>query len=284
MEPSHRTADGRQRRLTSSADRAKLPAVEQTQEYDAKLVTLLEALWGDGYLSPGGNDETSMVLQGLDLNGRRLLDLGCGTGGCALFIAERFPDVRVVGIDVEPAVVTKAAATATAAGHHDRVSFIAIEPGPLPFPDGHFDVVFSKDSIVHIADKGALAEEIFRVLTPGGVFAASDWMAGSDAPPSTTMRHYEELEGLGFGLASPDRYFAALRAAGFEQVSYRNRTPWLRDKSHRELQQLDGPLRPLLEGSVGREFLDHEIDVWRALCAVLDTAELGAGHWRANRP
>ena len=34
---------------------------------------------------------------------------------------------------------------------------------------------------------------------------------------------------------------------------------------------------------VGKEFLDHEVQVWQALCAVLDTAELGAGHWRARK-
>jgi len=258
--------------------------VEQTQEYDDKLVALLEALWGHGYLSPGGDDETALVLAGLQLAGLRVLDIGCGTGGCARYIAGAFQPAEVVGIDVEPGVVMAANASAGAAGLADRVRFLAVEPGPLPFPDGSFDVVFSKDSIVHIADKHALAREIFRVLAPGGVFAASDWMAGSDDPPSAEMLRYEALEGLGFGLASPDVYFAALRAAGFRQIGYRDRTDWLRDKTHREFDDLDGRLRPQLEASVGRDFLDHEVEVWRALCAVVGTAELGAGHWRAVRP
>jgi len=258
--------------------------VDQTQDYDDKLVTLLEALWGDGYLSPGGDDETALVLEGLDLVGTRILDIGCGTGGCSLFIGGRYEPAEVVGIDVEPGVVAKATAGAAAAGLAERVTFVAVQPGPLPFPDESFDVVFSKDSIVHIADKHALALEIHRVLRPGGVFAGSDWMAGSDRTPSPALRRYEELEGLGFGLASPDVYFAALRAAGFERVSYRDRTPWLRDRTHAELAQLDGPLRADLEASVGSEFLEHEVEVWRALSAVLDTAELGAGHWRARKP
>jgi ubiquinone/menaquinone biosynthesis C-methylase UbiE len=266
----------------ASAD--KLLLVEQTQEYDDNLVTLLEALWGDGYLSPGGNDETALVLQSLHLRGARVLDLGCGTGGSAVFIAQQYEPAEVVGVDVEVGVIVKATAAAAAAGVSEVASFVAIEPGPLPFPDGRFDIVFSKDAIVHIPDKQALAHELFRVLAPGGVFAASDWMAGSDDPASPAMRHYEETEGLGFGLASPDVYFSALRAAGFRQLGYRDRTAWLRDKSHRELAELDGPLRAPLEASVGADFLDHEVEVWRALCAVLDTAELGAGHWRAVKP
>ncbi len=258
--------------------------MEQTQDYDDKLVALLEVLWGEGYLSPGGDHETALVLDGLDLRDMRVLDLGCGTGGCALFIASEFGAAEVVGIDVEAGVVEKAIDNATAAGLNDRVSFVQIEPGPLPFADDQFDLVFSKDSIVHIPDKHALAHELFRVLAPAGVFAASDWMSGSDAPPSPALQHYQELEGLGFGLASPDTYFSALRSAGFEQVSYVDRTAWLAARSHVELEDLDGRLRPEIEARVGRAFLDHEVEVWTALCAVFDTRELGAGHWRAIKP
>ena len=257
---------------------------EQTQEYDQRLVTLLEALWGDGYLSPGGDAETAMVLEGLHLAGKRVLDIGCGTGGCAFFIHSTFGPSSVTGVDVEAGVVAKANADAAARGLGGQVQFVAVEPGPLPFPDGSFDLVFSKDSIVHIADKHALAAEIARVLSPGGVFACSDWMKGDDLPKSADLLRYEELEGLGFGLASPDVYFAALRAAGFEHIRFTDRTAWLAAKTQSELEELDGPLRPRLEAAIGSDFLEHELEVWRALCVVTRKAELGAGHFRAVKP
>lgn len=257
--------------------------MEQTQEYDDKLVTLLEALWGDGYLSPGGDAETAMVVDGLDLSGRRVLDIGCGTGGCAFLLASMGP-ASVIGIDVEAGVVDKANAAAAERGVDGTVRFVAVAPGPLPFPDGTFDVVFSKDSIVHIDDKHALAAEIARVLAPGGVFVCSDWMKGDDEPKSAALLAYEALEGLGFGLASPDVYFAALRAAGFHHIRYTDRTAWLAAKTRAELDELDGPLRPSLTASVGAEFLEHELDVWRALCVVTESGELGAGHFRAVKP
>jgi phosphoethanolamine N-methyltransferase len=258
--------------------------MEQTQEYDDKLVALLEALWGDGYLSPGGDDETALVLEGLDLTGTRVLDIGSGTGGCAFFIHGRFAPHSIVGVDVEAGVVARANADAAARGVDRAVRFVAVEPGPLPFEDGSFDVVFSKDSIIHIADKHAIAAEIARVLTPGGVFACSDWMKGDDLPRSAELVEYERLEGLGFGLASPDVHFAALRAAGFERVAYTDRTAWLAQKTRAELEELDGPLRPRLEAELGREFLDHEVEVWRALAVVTESGELGAGHFRARKP
>jgi phosphoethanolamine N-methyltransferase len=256
---------------------------EQTQAYDDQLVTLLEALWGKGYLSPGGDEETALVLEGLDLKGRRVLDIGCGTGGATLFIAERL-GADVVGVDVEAGVVAKAAKAADERGLVHRARFEAIRPGPLPYGDATFDAVFSKDALIHIEDKRTLAQNIFRVLKPGGVFAASDWMRGKDGPMSERLRRYIEAEGLGFGAASPDSYFAAFRAAGFIEIFYRNRTAWYRDRTKQEIAALDGPLRAELTEKVGRDFLEHELEVWRLLAAVLDSGEFGPGHWRARKP
>lgn len=255
---------------------------EQTQAYDDQLVTLLEALWGKGYLSPGGDAETGLVLDGLDLKDKRVLDIGCGTGGATLFIAERY-GADILGVDVEAGVVVKATRAAAERSVSKRARFETIVPGPLPFGDASFDIVFSKDALIHVEDKRAIAMEIFRVLKPGGHFAASDWMRGADGEMSDRLRSYIEAEGLGFGAASPDRYFAALRAAGFTEVFYRDRTAWYRDRTKEEIAALDGPLRPELELKVGRDFLEHELDVWRQLAAVLDTAELGPGHWRARK-
>lgn len=256
---------------------------EQTQAYDDQLVTLLEALWGRGYLSPGGDAETALVLEGVELRGKRALDIGCGTGGAALFIAQRF-GADILGVDVEAGVIAKASRAAADRGLSARARFEAIRPGPLPYGDATFDVVFSKDALIHVEDKRGIAAEVFRVLKPGGVFAASDWMLGADGPMSDRLRGYIETEGLGFGAASPDTYFQAFRAAGFIEVSYRDRTAWYRDRTKEELAALDGPLRPELEAKVGRDFLEHELDVWRRLAAVLETGELGPGHWRARKP
>ena len=258
--------------------------MEQTQEYDDKLVALLEALWGVGYLSPGGDDETTMVLDGLDLRGRRVLDIGCGTGGCAFLINCRFGPASIIGVDVEAGVVDKANVASATKGLADKVRFVTVEPGPLPFADGSFDLVFSKDSIVHIADKHTLAVEIARLLAPGGVFACSDWMKGDDEPRSRELVAYEVLEGLGFGLASPDVYFAALRAAGFGRITFVDRTSWLAAKTRAELEELEGALRVRLTAELGADFLEHELAVWSALCVVTASGELGAGHFRAIKP
>jgi phosphoethanolamine N-methyltransferase len=256
---------------------------DHDQEYDDALVALLEAVWGEGFLSPGGPEEVALIVRGLDLRGARVLDIGCGTGGAAIALAERHGAGEVVGVDVVPALVDKAGRRAHARDLADRVQFRTVEPGPLPFAEKEFDVVFSKDSLLHIPDKLAISHEALRVLRPGGVFAASDWMR-SDAPISAQLQYYIDVENLGFGLGSAEDYRAALEGAGFSDVELTDRNAWYRGIAHAEHAALDGPLFAEIAARVGEDFARHEVEVWRALTVVLDSGELRPTHLRARRP
>ncbi|HCH99470.1 MAG TPA: SAM-dependent methyltransferase, partial [Alphaproteobacteria bacterium] len=55
--------------------------------YDDVHIALLEDIWGEGFLSPGGPDEVARVLEGLDLSGKTVLDIGCGSGAIAVLLA-----------------------------------------------------------------------------------------------------------------------------------------------------------------------------------------------------
>ena len=48
------------------------------EEYSESFVAGLEWIWGEGFMSPGGADEVLEILQGVDLTGKRVLDIGCG--------------------------------------------------------------------------------------------------------------------------------------------------------------------------------------------------------------
>jgi SAM-dependent methyltransferase len=253
------------------------------QEYDAALVALLEVVWGEGFLSPGGAEEVRRVLDGLDLCDARVLDIGCGAGGADIAIAALDSSAHIVGIDISAALVAQATELARRRGVDERVSFRRVEPGPLPFAAATFDVVFSKDALLHIADKGAICREILRVLRPGGVFAASDWLR-SEGPISLQLQHYIDLEGLGFGMGSARDYAQALAGAGFQDIALVDRTAWYRDVAHAEHAALSGPLYATLVERLGEAFTRHELEVWRALTAVLDCGELRPTHLRARRP
>ncbi|WP_455270976.1 class I SAM-dependent methyltransferase [Rhizobium herbae] len=256
----------------------------QEPEYDEAAIRFLSVLWGEGYLSPGGPEEVDRVLSGLDLAGKQVLDLGCGAGGVTLHIARTGSPAHITGFDVELPVIERARFAAEQNGLSRRVSFVQAAPGKLPFADGSFDVVFSKDALVHVADKETLFRDIFRVLKPGGVFAASDWLIGHDGDPSPDMKDYLAAEGLSFGMASAARYLSAMQAAGFVNAKAESRNAWYCEVARQELARLQGPLHATAVAAVGAAYVEKNIRTWTAMQKVLDTGEHCPTHLRGEKP
>lgn len=252
--------------------------------YPARMIAMLEAIWGEGFLSPGGRDEVARVIGENDITGASVLDIGCGAGGIDVALVSAHGAGFVTGIDVEDPVLTHARALVARAGLTPRIGLVKVVPGPLPFPPGTFDVVFSKDSIVHIPDKLALMAEVFRVLKPGGRFLASDWLIGHDGAPSPLMADYIASEGLDFGMASPGRYRDAMAAAGFTEVEVISRNAWYRQTARAELDRLRGPVGAAAARVVGQDFVNQNIGIWERMIPVLDLGEHCPTHLRAVKP
>ena len=252
--------------------------------YPERALAMLQAVWGEGFLSPGGPEEVARLIADADLSGLSLLDIGCGAGGIELALVRNHGAGYVTGIDVEDSVLACARALVAREGLAARIGLVKVAPGPLPFPPDTFDVVFSKDSIVHIADKHALMREVFRVLKPGGRFIASDWLIGHDGAPSADMAAYIEAEGLELGMASPTRYEEAMRSAGFVDVSVTSRNTWYRETAPQELERLRGPVGAAAAKLVGQDFVDQNIAIWIRMIPVLRSGEHCPTHLRARKP
>ena len=255
-----------------------------TDLYHADLIAMLEIIWGEGFLSPGGEAEVARLIGRADISGASMLDIGCGAGGIDIALVRSHRAGYVTGIDVEDPVLTRARDLVMAAGLSHRIGLAKVAPGPLPFPPATFEVVFSKDSIVHIPDKGALMAEVFRVLKPGGRFIASDWLIGHDGAPSPAMEAYIEAEGLDFGMASPRRYDQAMQAAGFTDISTVSRNAWYAEVAPRELARLRGPEGAAAAARVGADFVAHNAAIWERMIPVLRSGEHCPTHLRATKP
>ena len=262
----------------------KIDQPSEAGEYDHGMQTLLQLLWGDGFLSPGGAEEVARVLEGSDIRGCRVLDIGAGLGAIDQLLVTVHGAGSVVGIDVDPALLRQMDERIARAGLGDRIQSRVVEPGPLPFGPNSFDVVFSKDSIVQIPDKAALFAEVHRVLRPGGRFLASDWLRGGSGPYSPEMMEFFRLEGIAYNMASLEDSAAALRAAGFIDVEVRDRNAWYLGLAARELASLEGPMRPLIVERLGAAKADYFIADWRQLVLVVRRGELRPGHLKAVKP
>ena len=149
---------------------------------------LLERLWGEhvhlGHYGkpPGPRDfraaKEAFVHElvhwsGLDQlpRGSKVLDVGCGIGGSARILARDY-GLDVLGISISPAQVRRATEL-TPAGQTCR--FAVMDALDLQLPDRSFDAVWSVEAGPHMPDKQRYADELLRVLRPGGILAVADW-------------------------------------------------------------------------------------------------------------
>lgn len=256
----------------------------QDNEYTDDFVAKLELLWGEGFLSPGGPAETARILEGADLAGLEVMDIGCGIGGVDVLLARDYGAKSVVGLDVEEPLIARSRERAERLGLAGRLSFRLVEPGPLPCPDASFDAVFSKDAMIHIPDKAALFADVFRVLRPGGMFLASDWMQSAAGPASPEMARFAGTSGLSFAMGITDELPALLAAAGFGDIRVTDRNPWYREEARGELARMKGDLRAPLLDVLGRDKADRWIAMREAMIAALDSGTFRPTHFRAVKP
>ena len=262
----------------------KSDQLSEPGEYDADMLTLLQLIWGDGFLSPGGAEEVARLLEGSDIRGCRVLDIGCGLGAIDELLVTRFGAASVVGIDIDPHLVQGLNQRIAAAGLTDRIVGEAVDGGPLPYLNDSFDVVFSKDSLVQIPDKPTLFAEVLRVLKSGGRFIASDWLRGGSGPYSSEMLEFFRLEGITYNMATLDESAAVLSASGFTDIELRDRNAWYRDLARREVAALQGELYPVLTSRIGAARAQHFVTNWQQMVVVLDRGELRPGHLKAVKP
>lgn len=103
-----------------------------------------------------------------DLQGRRVLEVGCGRGDFAIWLAQKYPAADVVGIDFSAGAIEIASRRATERG--SRARFQVDDSEALSFAARSFDYVISCECLEHVPHPVRMAREIHRVLRPGGEF------------------------------------------------------------------------------------------------------------------
>jgi ubiquinone/menaquinone biosynthesis C-methylase UbiE len=153
-------------------------------------------------------------------NAESVLDLACGTGTLAIEIKKRSPKADVHGVDADPRILSRSMRKAKDAG-----TKIAFEQGvstELPYEDRAFDVVVSTLFFHHLTDeaKADTAEEVRRVLCPGGRLFVADWGRPQDPLMRLVVLNVQLLDGFRTTSSSvAGRLPEILREAGLKRVS-----------------------------------------------------------------
>jgi SAM-dependent methyltransferase len=150
-----------------------------------------------------------------DLTGTRALDLGCGEGADAIWLAER--GWSVVAVDVSATALNRACAAAESRGVADRIDFQQHDL-TSGFPDGAFDLVSAQflHSMVEM-DRPALLRRAAAAVAPGGTLLIVDHGA---APPWASKIHHHEFpaaESVLAGLALDSTHWQRIRVETVER-------------------------------------------------------------------
>ena len=245
----------------------------------------MEAVYGEGFLSPGGPKEVARIVAGLDVAGRRVLDLGCGLGGGAIALAQNHDPEHVTGADIDATVLERAQQLVTAGDLDQRVTLRRIDPGPLPFDADRFDIVYANSVTCHIEALEPFLAEVFRVLAPGGSFIGAEWYVVDHQ--SGAFKQWDDLlraRGLAFHFVTRSRFTDAISTCRFAAPIYTDRSTAISALSVEGLEQVRGSLRERLTNALGEEGY-AALERWaEARRAVFDGDGMRHCHFRADKP
>ncbi|MCO6442042.1 MAG: class I SAM-dependent methyltransferase [Nitrococcus mobilis] len=191
----------------------------------------------------------------------RVLDIGAGYGGAARFLAQRY-GCRVVALNLSEKENDRARQMNRQQGLDELIEVIDGSFEDLPFDDGHFDVVWSQDAILHSGNRGKVLEEVARVLAAGGHFLFTDPMQADGCPPGVLQPILERihLETLG----SPEFYRRTLTALDLEEVCFDRHSDMLAVHYGRVYDELTSCEEKLAE-HVSRDYIErmkHGLQHW----------------------
>ena len=150
-----------------------------------------------------------------------VLDIGCGIGGPARYLASKF-GCKVTGIDLIEEFVEAAQMLTGMMGLGDLVRFEQGDVLELPYEDGIFDVVWCQNVTMNIEDRTGLYGQVSRVLKPGGIFTFAESTSGPGGDPHFPLPWAREPSQS--HLVTGDELLSLLEMAGFAVIEMDNDT------------------------------------------------------------
>lgn len=207
---------------------------EALEQYSQTSVAAYEAVYGQDFISPGGQSMARHFAARLELEpGQKVLDVGSGLGGYAFLMASEYR-AEVVGVDLTDSMVGEATARAQQRGCTEFVHFRQQDCLELEEID-HFDAVTSRDVFLHIHQKERLLGRLWQVLKPGGRLLFTDYIC-SPKPWPWAFTAY--VESRNYCLHTLSEYQDLLGTAGFVELDCQDITDRFIETLETELKRL----------------------------------------------
>ena len=265
---------------TATSEAATTRSYDNNGQYSRNGILRYEKIFGDGYVSTGGPETTAYLCSKLGKSlrpGVRVLDVGSGIGGAAFHLAREYGAV-VTGIDLSPEMVAIAQERVAGSGVEASVKFLLADVLTAPFAS-RFDVIWSRDALMHIPDKPRLFARLHDLLDPGGRLVITDYARGT-SEGSPEFRDY--LAQTGYHVTDPASYGKLLEGAGFVDVVVEDATARFIDILEREPARLSADRSGFLASFTEKD-LDYLVERWAMKVRFCQAGDMKWGIYQATR-
>ena len=193
------------------ADSVGQRSEEEQRRYTRRSILRSEELYGPDFQSPGGRAAVDAICQEVPMSqGVAILDLGSGLGGAAFYFAERFR-AKVVGIDASPDMIEMSRERCAKRGL-STIEFRLDDVRTAPLEQAAFDMVWSRDAMLYLAEKELIWRRACDATKPDGYLVVTDFCCGVGSLTDEFQQYTDEH---GYHLQSIDEYASLIRDAGW---------------------------------------------------------------------
>jgi ubiquinone/menaquinone biosynthesis C-methylase UbiE len=267
-----------------------------SNKYSPCLLRALEYIYGtEGIISSGGIASVEAMFSNVDLDGKTLLDVGCGMGGVDLYLAKNH-NVTIIGVEHEPYMNECANQLLSRSSAHlrGRVSFqlLADSLSLKEFDKNTFDVVLCKQVLYHLTAQQRLEymKEMYRVLKPGGIIITEDLLVAYEPYTERVQRSLNvenvnsslQLQNAFCYLITPEEYTKLISASGFDNVNFIDNTNEQIQYTERDVQRIRESAESF-SSEMGRDIYKYFSDSWDNLIQALKPHEVISGIFKAKK-
>lgn len=179
-------------------------------------IQLMQSVWGDGHVTPGGKSHILQLVKPFNLNpAMTVLDIGAGLGGTGRTVAADF-GVRATCMERDAKLVKAGTELSAAAGLGRKVELRTTDLETLDIKAKSFDCIFSKEQLFTVENKSRLIEGIDGALRDQGQFLFTDYVAAKPREASSALDEWAAGEPRPVHPWTPEEYLDALRNRGLD--------------------------------------------------------------------
>ena len=249
-------------------------------QYTQEVIDFLEACYGEYMLSPG-EKLIDLMFKNKNFKDKKILDIGSGLGGVSISIAKN-TDCKIIGVDIEDLVINIAKEKLKKQNLIGKIEYIKCRD-IKELKEDNFDIIFSKECILHIKNKKYLFGNILKKLKKGGEVIIIDWFHKNENH-SKEMQRFLKHDGLEINLIKVEEYIKLLKIAEFQDIKYEDLTEVTCEVTKNVLNKIKKEIALKLKKRFGEEYYNtYCIPSWQQQLTLMNQKEITVGKILAKK-